>query len=97
MDEKKVLLKMVKQLQMDTQNIQQKGAGYYSATPFVETYNQLLAKSKEIFKKKGVLLDALVEVEGTKSVDPAEKMKVTQKVMVAVGQLIAFIEASDSE
>lgn len=97
MDEKKVLLKMVKQLQMDIQNIQQKGAGYYSATPFVDTYNRLLAKNREIFKKKGVLLDVLVEVEDTKSVDPAEKMKVTQKVMVAVGQLIAFIEATDSE
>lgn len=97
MQEKKILLKMVKQLQMDIQNIQQKGAGYYSSAPFVETYNRLLAKSKEIFKEQQVLLGALGEVEDTKSVDPAEKMKVTQRVMVAVGQLIAFIEASEGD
>ncbi len=93
MDEKKVLLRMVKTLTTDLQNIQQRGAGYYSASPFVERYNRLLEKAKEIFKKDTILLDTFSPVEDSSSVDPADKMKVTQKVMIEAGQLIAYIEA----
>ncbi len=94
MDEKKILLSMLKALTTEIQNIQQKGAGYYSATPFVEKYNKLLDKAKKVFGNKSVLLETFSEIEDTKSVDPADKMKTTQKVIIEVGQLIAFIEAS---
>ncbi len=59
MDDKKVLLRMVKTLATDLQNIQQRGAGYYSVSPFVQKYNRLLEKAKEIFKKDSVLLEYL--------------------------------------
>ncbi len=94
MDEKKVLLKMVRALLFDIQNISQRGAGYYSASPFVQRYNRLLKTAKEIFKEEKVLMDTFSEIEDTKSVDPADKMKTTQNVIVEAGQLIAFIEAS---
>ena len=97
MDDKKILLSMVKALSTDLQNIQQKGAGYYSATPFVEKYNKLLDKAKKIFGDKAVLLETFSEIEGTKSVDPADKMKTTQQVIIELSQLIAFIEASMKE
>ena len=42
MDEKKILLRMLTALTTEIQNIQQKGAGYYNATPFVEKYNSKL-------------------------------------------------------
>ena len=93
MDEKKVLLRMVKTLTTDLQNIQQRGAGYYSADPFVERYNRLLEKTKEIFREDTILLDTFSPIEGITSVDPADKMKVTQRVMIESGQLIAYIEA----
>ncbi len=93
MDEKKVLLHMVKTLAMDLQNIQQRGAGYYSVSPFVRRYNRLLETTKEIFKEGTVLLDTFSPVEESASVDPADKMKVTQQVMLEAGQLIAYIEA----
>ncbi len=93
MDEKKILLCMLRALTTEIQNIQQKGAGYYNATPFVEKYNKLLDKAKKIFGKKPVLLETFSEIEDTKSVDPADKMKTTQKVIIEVSQLIAFIEA----
>lgn len=93
MDEKKVLLRMVKTLITDLQNIQQRGAGYYSADPFVQRYNRLLEKTKEIFKEDTTLLDTFSPIEDIASVDPADKMKVTQRVMIEAGQLIAFIEA----
>ena len=94
MDEKKVLLKMVKTLVTDLQNIQQRGAGYYSPSPFVQRYNLLLEKAKEIFKKDTILLDTFSPVEDITSVDPADKMKITQKVVIEAGQLIAYIEAN---
>ncbi|MBT9131782.1 hypothetical protein B9J77_01270 [candidate division NPL-UPA2 bacterium Unc8] len=95
MDEKKVLLRMVKALATDLQNIQQRGAGYYSAAPFVNRYNRLLEKAKTIFKKEDdVLIATFSELEDTSSVDPSDKMKVIQKVIIEIGQLIAYIEAS---
>ena len=93
MDEKKVLLRMVKTLATDLQNIQQRGAGYYSVSPFVQRYNRLLEKAKEIFKEDTILLDTFSSIEEHSAVDPADKMKVTQKVMIESGQLIAYIEA----
>ena len=97
MDDRKVLLAMLKALITDIQNIQQKGAGYYSAAPFVEKYNRVLGKVIKIFEGQSVLLDTFAEIEDTKSVDPADKMKTTQRVMIELGQLIAFLEASMDE
>ena len=94
MDNKKVLLKMVKTLAVDLQNIQQRGAGYYSAAPFVDRYNRLLEKTRIIFEKEdNVLIATFPNLEDTSSVDPSDKMKVIQKVIIEVGQLIAYIEA----
>ncbi len=94
MDEKRVLLKMVKTLVTDLQNIQQRGAGYYSPGPFVQRYNLLLEKAKEMFKKDTILMDTFSPIEDITSVDPADKMKTTQKVVIEAGQLIAYIEAN---
>ena len=94
MDDRKVLLAMLKVLVTDIQNIQQKGAGYYSAAPFVEKYNRVLGNVRKIFEGQSVLLDTCAEIEDTKSVDPADKMKTTQRVTIELGQLIAFLEAS---
>ena len=47
--ENRVLLKMLKTLRNDLQIIEQKGAGYYSCSPFIDRYNKLLDRTKEIF------------------------------------------------
>ena len=94
MQEKRMLLKMLKALEDSVDNIQQKGAGYYSATPFVNKYNKLLAKAKELFSKQSGLFDTLGEIEPSKSVDPADKMKTTQEVIIELNQLITFIESA---
>lgn len=95
MDEKRILLNMLKALLRDLQEIQQKGAGYYSCAPFVQRYNKLLEKAKVIFApEESLLLDTFSRVEDTTSVDPADKMKVTQHIVIEGGQLIAYIEAS---
>ena len=94
LEEKKTLLSMARVFRTDIQDIQQRGAGYYSCEPFVNRYNKLLSKSRELFAdEQAALLDSFDEVEDTKSVDPADKMKVTQRVLIELGQLIAYIES----
>lgn len=95
LDERKTLLSMARVLRNDIQDIQQKGAGYYSCGPFVSRFNKLLSKTKELSAgEQTVLLDSFEEIEDTKSVDPADKMKVTQRVVIELGQLIAFMEST---
>lgn len=89
-----IVLEMARALLRDIQDIQQRGAGYYSTAPFVERYNRLVGKTQAIFADtQSALLDTFVPVDDTKSVDPADKMKTTQRVIVEVGQLIAFMES----
>jgi hypothetical protein len=93
-EQKKTLLSMARAFRTDIQDIQQKGAGYYSCDPFVKRYNKLLAKARELFAGgQTALLDSFDELEDTKSVDPTDKMKVTQRVIIELGQLIAFMES----
>jgi hypothetical protein len=94
LEEKKTLLSMSRVFRTDIQDIQQRGAGYYSCEPFVKRYNKLLATAKELYSDdQGILLKSFDDVEDTKSVDPADKMKVTQRVLIELGQLIAFMES----
>lgn len=95
LDEKKTLLSMGRVFRTDIQDIQQRGAGYYSCGPFVNRYNKLLAKARELFgTTQTMLLDSFDEVEDIASVDPSDKMKVTQRVIIELGQLIAFMESN---
>jgi hypothetical protein len=94
LEEKKTLLLMARTLKIDTQDIQQRGAGYYSCGPFVNRYNKLLAKARQLYAQdQTVLLDSFEELEDTKSVDPSDKMKVAQRVLIELGQLISFMES----
>lgn len=94
LDERKTLLSMASTFRTDIQDIQQKGAGYYSCGPFVNRYNKLLEKAHELFDEaQTVLLDSFEEVEDNVSVDPSDKMKVTQHVLIELGQLISFMES----
>lgn len=94
LEEKKTLLSMAHVFRTDIQDIQQRGAGYYSCDPFVSRFNKLLSKAKELFSgSQAVILDSFDDVGSTESVDPADKMKVTQRVLIELGQLIAFMES----
>jgi hypothetical protein len=98
LEEKKTLLLMARAFHNDIQDIQQRGAGYYSCSPFVSRYNKLLSKARELFANdQTVLLDSFEDLEDTKSVDPADKMKVTQRVLIELGQLTAFMESIISQ
>jgi len=91
---KRTLLAMARVFRTDIQDIQQKGAGYYSCEPFVSRYNKLLSKARELFaKEQTIVLDSFEEQQNTTSVDPGDKMKVTQQVIIELGQLIAFMES----
>lgn len=94
MPDRSILVEMARTLLQDIQEIQQRGAGYYSTTPFVQRYNMLIGKAQTIFAdSQSQLLDTFTPVEDTTSVDPMDKMKTTQKVIVELNQLLAFMEA----
>lgn len=98
LEEKKTLLSMARAFRNDIQDIQQKGAGYYSCSPLVTRFNKLLSKARELFADdQSVILDSFEEVEDIRSVDPADKMKVTQRVLIELGQLSAFMESVISQ
>ena len=94
MDDRRVLLRMLQALLRDIQNISQRGAGYYTNSPFIDRYNRLLETAKSSMAGQSEFLKTFVQLEDTSSVDPADKMKVAQRVVVETGQLIAFVEES---
>jgi len=66
---KRTLLAMARVFRTDIQDIQQKGAGYYSCEPFVSRYNKLLSKARELFaKEQTIVLDSFEEQQNTTSV-----------------------------
>ena len=77
----------------DLQNIQQRGAGYYDCESFINRYNRLLEAARDLFPEAR-LINTFSPIESIRSVDPADKMKMTQKVLIEADQLIAFIDAS---
>ncbi len=97
MEEKKVLLSMLRTLRDDVENIQQKGAGYYSTGPFVERYNKLLGRLRKLFSGETDMLEIFSDIEDTKSVDPADKSKIAQKIAMELNQLITFIDSAMRE
>ena len=90
MDEKKILLEMLRALQNDLQGISQQGAGYFSCAPFIDRYNKLAGKAGAIFKGS-TLMETFQPIKDTASLDPEEKLKVVQTLLVEVGQLIAYV------
>lgn len=93
MSDRTILMQMAKALLRDIQEIQQRGAGYYTTAPFVERYNALAAKVQVVFADTDSrLLDTFQAIVDTTSVDPMDKMKTTQHVIVEVGQMLAFME-----
>ena len=98
MSDRTILVEMTKTLLRDIQEIQQRGAGYYTTAPFVDRYNGLAEKARLIFADtSSQLLDTFTPVQDTTSVDPMDKMKTTQRVIVELGQLLAFMEATIRE
>jgi hypothetical protein len=89
----KVLLGMLRTLLNDLKTIQQLGAGYYDTGSFIKRYNKLLEVARELFPSSR-LLETFSAIENIRSVDPVDKMKMTQQVIIEGGQLISLIQTS---
>jgi len=90
--ERRVLLKLLQQILDNLQAISQRGAGYYTVTPHIEKYNKLLAKARELFPNNA-LMDTFDPIEDRRYTDPSDKEKQSQRVILEVSQLIAFVQA----
>ncbi len=95
--QEKTLCKMLKMLLGDLRDLEHRGAGYYSAVPYADRYNKLLGQIKSIYPEQAGLLGTFEEMKPSSSSDPADKAKAVEKLIVEIGQLIAFIEASFEE
>ncbi|MDP8214439.1 MAG: hypothetical protein RAO92_07215 [Candidatus Euphemobacter frigidus] len=92
-DERMILLGMIRTLLNDLKTIQQLGAGYYDSGSFISRYNKLLEVARDLFPGSR-MMETFSPIEYVKSVDPVDKMKMTQKVLIEGGQLISLIESS---
>ena len=91
-DEKETLLGMLRTLLADLHAIQQRGAGYFDCDSFISRYNKLLEVSREILPGSR-LLATFSPLPELRSVDPADKIKMMQKVLIEGDQLSSLIEA----
>ncbi len=57
----------------------------------------MLGRAKKMFGSESELLEIFSEIEDTKSVDPADKGKMLQKVALELNQLITFIKEGFEE
>jgi hypothetical protein len=90
--ETKILLGMLRTLLNDLKTIQQLGAGYYDSASFITRYNKLLEVARDLLPDTR-LIGTFSPLETSPSVDPVEKMKATQKVLIEGGQLISLIQS----
>ncbi len=91
-DEREVLLKMIRTLLSDLQTIQQRGAGYFDCDSFISRYNKLLDVSLDLLPDSR-LMATFSPLPPLQSVDPADKIKMMQKVLIEGDQLASLIEA----
>ncbi|MDP8237338.1 MAG: hypothetical protein P9M08_13230 [Candidatus Erginobacter occultus] len=91
-DEIRILLGMLRALLNDLKTIQQLGAGYYDSGSFISRYNKLLEVARDLLPDSR-LIQTFSPLETSPSVDPVEKMKATQKVLIEGGQLISLIQS----
>jgi hypothetical protein len=91
-DETRILLGMLRALLNDLKTIQQLGAGYYDSGSFISRYNKLLEVARDLLPDSR-LIQTFSPLEASPSVDPVEKMKATQKVLIEGGQLVSLIQS----
>jgi len=91
-EDMKILLGMLETLLDDLKSIPQQGAGYYSPDSFIDRYNRLLPVAEDLFGGSR-LMRTFSPIETRKSVDPSDKMKMNQKVIIETGQLISLVKS----
>ena len=95
--QEKTLHRMLKMLLRDLRDLEHRGAGYYSVVPYADRYNKLLGQIRGIYPEDTDLLGTFEQMKPPSSSDPAIKVKAVEQLIVEIGQLIAFIEASFEE
>jgi len=91
---KKTLHRMLKMLLRDLRDLEHRGAGYYSAVPYAERYNKLLGQIRTLYPDDAELLGTFEDMVPESSTDSAVKAKAVERLIVEIGQLIVFIDAS---
>ncbi len=94
MDQRKVLVQMLRQLLKEMEIVTSQGSGYYTCTPFAQRFNKLMRQAKIMFPDVGGIIETFETFEESDPKDPADKSKVLLGVRVEIAQLITLLEAT---
>ena len=97
MDNRELIIHMLRQLDEQSCSIQQVGAGYYSCIPFARRFNKLFAEARKLFEEADGLMGTFEEIPEYDPKDPADKMKIIQGIRVEINQLISLLEVTDKD
>ena len=94
MDQRKVLVQMLRQLLKEMEIVTSQGAGYYTCSPFARRFNKLLGQARLFLAGQSSMIDTFEEMAEDDPMDPADKSKMLLGVRVEVSQLITLLEAT---
>ena len=94
MDLRETLIRMLRQLLVDMQNLQQLGSGYYTCTPIARRYNKLLEQARTLFPAGEGVIVTFEPIPEADPKDPADKAKTVQGIRIEISQLISLLECA---
>lgn len=97
MDNRTIIIKMLRKLEQEMDVVVSQGAGYYTCVPFVKRFNKLLDQSRALFPADGGLIDTFEALTPTDPKDPGDKGKVLLEIHIEINQLITLLDAMGEE
>ena len=93
MNERDILVKMLRHLLKEMDIVGAQGAGYYTCSPFAQRFNKLLGEAQRLCGNTGIMA-TFEPLNTTDPKDPADKSKVLLEIRIEVGQLISLLEST---
>ncbi len=97
MDERAMLVNMLRQLLKEMEIVSSQGAGYYTCVPFAQRYNKLMMHAKELYPSAQRIMSTFDTIVETDPKDPSDKSKVLLGIRVEISQLITLLESIREE
>lgn len=93
MDNRTILIKMLRKLEEETTVVVSQGAGYYTCVPFIKRFNKLLEQARKLFEGNDGLIDTFEALPAADPKDPGEKGKVLLEIHIEINQLVTLLDA----
>lgn len=94
MDERKVLVQMLRQLLKEMEVVSSQGSGYYTCAPFASRFNKLMRQAQTLFPGGSGIVSTFEVLDEQDPKDPADKSKALLTIRIEASQLITLLEAT---